>query len=120
MQSNFGDGWTNTFDAHLGASGPGPAPNVVSVYDIDGARYDYTYSSTTQAGGEIYSPPTGMQGTTLNYDGSCAFYWTKKTGTQYVLWAPFATGCNTASDAGMFGRIIYIFGRNANNYVHFV
>jgi len=120
VQSNFGDGWTNTFDAHLGTSGTGPTPNVVSLYDIDGARYDYTLSSTTSGGGAIYAPPAGMQGTTLNYDGSCAFYWTKKTGTQYVFWAPFATTCNTTSDVGSFGRIIYIFGRNANNYLHFV
>jgi RHS repeat-associated protein len=122
VQSNFGDGWTNTFDAHLGASGgtTSGVANIVSVYDIDGARYDYTFSSTTTGGGAIYSPPAGMQGTTLNYDGSCSVYWTKKTGTQYVFYAPFATGCNTTSDTGSFGRIIYIFGRNSNNYLHFV
>jgi YD repeat-containing protein len=61
-----------------------------------------------------------MQGTALGFDGSCGFYWTKKNGTQYAFYAPFATGCNTTSDTGSFGRIIYIFGRNANNYVHFV
>ncbi len=122
VQSNFGDGWTNTFDAHLGASGgtTSGVANVVSVYDIDGARYDYTLLSVGSGGSASYTPPAGMQGTSLNFDGSCGFYWTKKTGTQYAFYAPFATGCNTTSDTGSFGRIIYIFGRNANNYVHFV
>jgi hypothetical protein len=122
VQSNFGDGWTNTFDAHLGASGgtTSGVANIVSVYDIDGARYDYTLTSVGSGGSASYAPPPGMQGTSLKFDGSCGFYWTKKTGTQYAFYAPFATGCNTTSDTGSFGRIIYIFGRNANNYIHFV
>lgn len=33
----YGNGWTNTFDAHLSASGPGQ----ITVWDIDGAHYDY-------------------------------------------------------------------------------
>jgi YD repeat-containing protein len=120
VQSNFGDGWTNSFDAHLGTDGGGTTPNVVSVYDISGARYDYTLSTTLSGGAAIYAPPTGMQGTTLDYDGSCSFYWTLKSGVQYIFWAPFPTGCNPTSDAGYFGRINYIYGRNSGNYLHFV
>ncbi len=37
--SNYGNDWTNTFDAHLGYNA---TTNVMSVYDIDGARYDFT------------------------------------------------------------------------------
>jgi len=48
---DYGDGWTNTFDAHV-VQEPG---NYVSVYDETGARWDYinpngtngTYTSVT-------------------------------------------------------------------------
>jgi YD repeat-containing protein len=120
VQSSFGDGWTSTFDAHLGASGgtTNGVANVVSVYDIDGARYDYTLSDVGSGGNASYTPPAGMQGTTLNFDGSCGMYWTKKTGTQYAFYAPWVTACNKTTDTGSFGRLIDIFGRNSNNWIH--
>lgn len=120
VQSNFGDGWTNTYDAHLAASGgfTGAVANVVSVYDPTGARYDYTLNSVGTGGSATYTPPVGMQGTTLTFDGSCGMYWTLKNGIQFAFYAPFVTSCNSASDVGSMGRLVDIFGRNSNNYVH--
>lgn len=122
VQSNFGDGWTNSFDAHVGASGgmTSGVANVVSVYDVDGARYDYNLIAVGSGGNASWAPPSGMQGTTLTFDGSCAMYWTLKSGVQYDFWAPWATGCNKATDAGSFGRLIHIFGRDPNNSIHLV
>ena len=44
-QSVFGNGWTSTFDAHIkftaGLNASCPTAQGISVYDIDGARYDY-------------------------------------------------------------------------------
>ena len=37
----YGNGWTNTFDAHLSGSRTG----TMSVWDVDGARYDYTVAA---------------------------------------------------------------------------
>ncbi len=74
VTSAYGNGWTNTFDAHLATHTGG-----MSVYDIDGARYDYTCS------GNACSPPAG-QHATLTSDGGCGWYWTKKTGTVYYFY----------------------------------
>jgi hypothetical protein len=49
--SNYGDGWTNSFDAHVAYNS---STNVMSVYDIDGSRYDYT------ANNGQWVPPSGM------------------------------------------------------------
>ncbi|HTU69158.1 MAG TPA: DUF6531 domain-containing protein [Candidatus Baltobacteraceae bacterium] len=106
--SLFGNGWTNTFDAHLAYNA---TTNTMSVYDIDGARYDFT------AQNGVWTPPPGMQGTTLLYDGGCGYQWTKKTGTIYYFWAP--TTNPTCSGAGYLGHLFEIIGRNHNNYIEF-
>ncbi len=109
--SLFGNGWTNTFDAHLAYNA---AQNVMSVYDIDGARYDYTANGS---GG--WTPPPGMQGTSLASDGGCGYYWTKKTGTIYYFWRPTMGDCITASTWGYAGRLSEIIARNHNNHIAF-
>ncbi len=111
--SVFGNGWTNTFDAHIASYN---SDQTLSVYDIDGARYDYTSNGS---GG--WTPPAGMQGTSLTWDGGCGYYWTKKTGTVYYFWAPNYSGCAGAgtADDGYNGRLYMIFARNHNNWIRF-
>ncbi len=88
--SVYGNGWTNTFDAHMSYNS---TANVMSVYDIDGARYDFTANGS---GG--WTPPPGIQATTLIYDGGCGYQWTKKTGTIYYFWAPTTNPAATGPD----------------------
>ena len=111
----FGDGWTNNFDVHLAYNS---ALNIISVYDGDGARYDYAANPsqcTTQTGYQCWTPPAGMQGTILASDGGNGYYWIKKNGTVYYLWSPVLSG----SMAGYAGRTYQIFGRNQNNSITF-
>ncbi|MGD0967783.1 MAG: DUF6531 domain-containing protein [Candidatus Aquilonibacter sp.] len=109
LPSAFGNGWTNTFDAHLAYNG-----TVISVYDIDGARYDYT------SNGSGWTPPAGMQGVTLQWDGGCGYLWTKKTGAVYYFAEPVALSqCSATPPAAEMGRLQYIQGRNASNQVTF-
>lgn len=109
--SVFGNGWTNTFDAHIAYNA---ALNIYSIYDVDGARYDYTSNGS---GG--WNPPPGMQGTTLIWDGCDGYQWTKKTGVIYYFWQP-QLGCGSnASNAGYQGRLYEIFGRNHQNSIMF-
>lgn len=116
-QDVFGNGWTSTFDEHIAY---GSTHNVISVYDLDGARYDYTSNGS---GG--WTAPPGMAGTTLTlattaqYSGNTCYYqWTKKNGTAYIFARPdyAAQGCG---GAGYNGRIAEIFARNSNNWVRF-
>ena len=109
--SLFGNGWTNTFDAHMGYNA---STNTLSVYDIDGARYDYT----SQNG--VWTPQPGEQGTALAGDGGCGIYWTKKTGTIYYFWSP-TTVCpgGAPNYVGYMGRLFMIYGRNHNNSITF-
>ncbi|MEO6912736.1 MAG: DUF6531 domain-containing protein, partial [Candidatus Baltobacteraceae bacterium] len=101
----YGNGWTNTFDAHLALNNTGG----ISVYDIDGARYDWAPSGTG-----CQTPPVGEYGT-LCYDGGSGYQWTKKNGTVYWFYIP----TEPASVAGYSGRLYRIEGRNRNNYIQF-
>uniref|UniRef100_E6PE12 DUF6531 domain-containing protein n=1 Tax=mine drainage metagenome TaxID=410659 RepID=E6PE12_9ZZZZ len=105
--SLFGNGWTNTFDAHMSANA---AQTVLTVWDIDGTRYDYTPNGS---GG--WNPPPGLHAK-LTWDGGCGYYWTKKSGTRYHFWAPFAA-CGTPS--AYWGRVCQIEARNYNNALTF-
>ena len=67
----YGNGWTNTFDAHMVRT----SPTALSVYDIDGARYDYVSS------GGLWTSVTPGQHATMAFDGGCGYMWTKKSGT---------------------------------------
>jgi YD repeat-containing protein len=106
--SNYGAGWTNTFDAHIALNSGNQYGQGISVYDIDGARYDYLSD-----GQGHWLPPAG-QYATLTYDGGNGYFWTKKTGTAYYFWYPFG-----ASLAGLSGRLSAIYGRNNNASLSF-
>uniref|UniRef100_E6Q304 DUF6531 domain-containing protein n=1 Tax=mine drainage metagenome TaxID=410659 RepID=E6Q304_9ZZZZ len=105
--SLFGNGWTNTFDAHMSANA---AQTVLTVWDIDGTRYDY---SSNGSGG--WNPPPGVH-SKLTWDGGCGYFWTKKSGTRYHFWAPFAA-CGTPS--AYWGRVCQIEARNYSNALNF-
>ncbi len=75
--SMYGNGWTNTFDAHLARTADGA---VSSVFDIDGARYDYSHVPNAYT----WTPPPG-QHATLTYDGTCGLLWTKKVRDDVLL-----------------------------------
>ncbi len=109
----YGNGWTNTFDAHVIRTSPGH----FSVYDVDGARYDFGPSGTS---GVVVGPPG--QPTTLTWDGACGLLWQKKSGTLYYFYNVSADQpCPTVSGTvgGYAGRIHQIIGRNRNTYITF-
>lgn len=109
----YGNGWTNTFDTHLAVNTSGG----VSVFDIDGARYDYTPNGTG-----CLTAPTGVYNT-LCWDGGCGYFLTKKSGTVYHYWAPdfAAIGLNCGgwgpTTAAYQGRLYMIIARNWNNWI---
>lgn len=114
----YGDGWTSSFDAHLAYHGS----NTISVYDIDGTRFDYTAD-----GSGHWTPPTG-QYASLKWDGACGYQWFKTNGTVYYFYSPDlneATNCSITSptaypsNAGYGGRLYQIWARNYNNKITF-
>jgi YD repeat-containing protein len=113
--SMYGNGWTSTFDAHLSGSSTG----TISVWDIDGARYDYTLA----ADGVTRIPPPGQYATLVS-DGGCGFLWTKKSGTSYYFWTPDGLGsCTSAwypAYGAYAGRLYQIIGRNRNTFITFL
>lgn len=111
VPNNYGDGWTNTFDAHIAQNAlndPHCGKTGISVYDIDGARYDYAIQYNSQTQSCSYVAPTG-QFAILSFDTTSGlYYWTKKTGTVYMFHNP------TDSNIGVAGRLSKIWGRNNN------
>ena len=113
----YGNGWTNTFDAHLVRT---PDGSLWSVFDIDGARYDFAPAP----GVGVYSAVPGNH-TTLTYDQHCGLMWTKKSGTTYYFYRPNpAVECpafpsNGGSTGGFAGRLYQIIGRNRKTYLTF-
>lgn len=109
----YGNGWTNTFDAHVARNADG---TIWSVYDIDGARYDYAHVP----GSSTWTAPPG-QHATLAYDSGCGVYWTKKSGSIYHFYVPNpAASCpSLASLGGYAGRLYQIIARNSNAYLTF-
>lgn len=110
--SLYGNGWTSTWDAHL----TGDGTHTLSVWDIDGARYDYTIASD----GITWNAPAG-QHATLTSDGACGVLWTKKSGTSYYFYStvPVATCPSWSQNAGYAGRVYQIVGRNRNTTLSF-
>jgi YD repeat-containing protein len=111
--SMFGNGWTNTFDAHLSGD---TNSGTVTVFDADGARYDYTGSDA--AG---WSPPPGQHATLVS-DGACSYLWTKKDGTTFYFFGTVETSRCVGQYAlygGFAGRLHQIIGRNRNTYLSF-
>jgi hypothetical protein len=111
VPSVYGNGWTNTLDAHMGYNA---TTNVISVFDVDGARYDYTWNSAT----ETWSPPAGVWATlTADSTYQCVWDWTQRSGITYLFWSPQSCSAIPASDAAYTGRLYEIQGRNKNNYI---
>ena len=103
-----GNGWTTTWDAHLS----GDPAHGITVWDIDGGRYDYTLAGD----GVTWLAPPG-QHATLTSDGGCGVLWAKKSGTTYYFYALNGTATCTNSVAlygGYGGRLNSIIGRNRN------
>ncbi len=100
----YGNGWTNTFDAHLALNTAGG----ISVFDIDGARYDYTPNGTG-----CFTPPPGMYYTLCGDGSGGGYFWGKKNGTIYYFYNP----SDGASIAGYAGRLYRIYARNQYNYI---
>ncbi|MDB5070347.1 MAG: repeat-associated core domain protein [Candidatus Eremiobacteraeota bacterium] len=111
----YGNGWTNTFDAHLVRT---PDSSQLSVFDIDGTRYDFV------PGGGWYSPVPGND-TTLTSDNACGVLWTKKSGTTYYFYRPNPNApcpgfpSNGGLTGGFAGRLYQIIGRNRNTSITF-
>jgi YD repeat-containing protein len=112
----YGNGWTNTFDAHV-VRQPG---NLYTVYDIDGARYDYT-ANPPGDGSAGYTSLTPGQHAVFAWDGQCGLTWTKKSGTTYYFYRDNPTvGCPALPNIGGYaGRLYQIIGRNRNTYLTF-
>jgi YD repeat-containing protein len=108
--SNYGASWTNNFDAHLAYNSGNQNGQGISVFDVDGARYDYTPD-----GQGNWTPPAG-QFATLTWDQGNGYYWSQKSGVIYHFWAPWFAG---TSWAGMNGRLYTILGRNNNTSLSF-
>ena len=113
----FGNGWTNTFDAHIVRT----SRDHMSVYDTDGARYDFVarVPGNRSAG---YVATTPGDHTIYAWDGACGFLWTKKSGTTYYFYDvnPNQATCPTLLTIGGYtGRIHQIIGRNRNAYLTF-
>ncbi len=115
VPSLYGNGWTNTFDAHVSGSQTG----TISVWDIDGARYDYSYIDGTS-----WAPPPGQHAALVS-DGGCGLLWFKKSGTAYYFWVPGqavsgqCAGPWYSSYGAYTGRLAAIYGRNYNSYIVF-
>jgi hypothetical protein len=110
--SLYGDKWTNTFDVHIAYNDftPVNGQKGVSLYNTDGARYDYA----PVGDGHSFLAPAG-QFSALYYDGT-GYSLTKKSGVVFYFWDLN----QVASQAALAGQIETIFGRNHNNYLGFV
>jgi YD repeat-containing protein len=119
LVSLYGNGWTNTFDAHFVATAPGQR----TIYDVDGARYDYAVPPgvTSFPSGTALTSVTPGQHATLVSDGVCGWLWTKKSGTTYYFYATNpANSCPSLGTLGGYaGRLYQIIGRNRNTYITF-
>jgi hypothetical protein len=105
----YGNGWTSTFDAHMTGS---LASGTMTVWDIDGARYDYMLA----ADGVSWIPPPGQHATLVSDGGNNTgngMLWTKKSGTTYYFYRPdlMTFGAPWASYSG---RLYELIGRNRN------
>jgi YD repeat-containing protein len=121
-----GNGWTSTFDAHIifQQSEIGIQGNpTITVYDIDGTRYDYTYDTASQG----WDPPAG-QHAILEPDPQdatgCSYWWLKKSGVAYWFHTPTGESTNGSGACGTpaarIGKLYEISGRNANNNIQLV
>lgn len=116
--SLYGDNWTSTFDVRIAynsmqVSGSCGVQQGISVFDIDGARYDY---SPNGGNCQSWTAPAGQFGQ-LFVDPNNPNYidWLRKTGAKYVFYSPN----QPLSAAGVAGAIYQIVGRNNNDSLTF-
>src|ERR1700733_3982011 len=117
-QSLYGNGWTNTFDAHFVSM----SSTLRAVYDIDGARYDYPVpAGWVPSAGAVLTSSTPGQHAMLVFDGACGWMWTKKSGTTYYFYGANPTlSCPWLGTVGGYaGHLYQIIGRNRNTYLTF-
>jgi RHS repeat-associated protein len=108
----YGERWTNNFDAHI-VYRPG-VQNVITVYDMDGSRCDYTADGNGNwipCAGEhaILEPGNSTQ---------CLYYWIKPSGTYYVFHSASDTtinGNSCGTPSANVGHVSQIVARNHNN-----
>ncbi len=111
--SMVGNGWSSTWDAHIS----GDPTSVITVWDGDGARYDYSLASDHAT----WLPPPGQHNRLVS-DGHCGMLWVSKNGITYYFYAlqASATCSGSVSQSGGYaGRLYQIFGRNTNTWVKF-
>jgi hypothetical protein len=111
--SNYGAGWTNTFDAHLAQNTGNQYGTGLSVFDGNGTRYDYMPD-----GQGNWIPPAGQFGT-LSWDGVYGYYWTQKSGIAYHFYEPTTSDPSLQQYLAYTGRLFQIIGRNSNTYLQF-
>jgi YD repeat-containing protein len=102
----FGNGWTNNYDAHIILRSSG----VMSVYDGNGTRCDYTPNNGN------WEPCAGVH-STLEPDPNspCAYWLVQTNGVAYYFVSPVVPCSNL--QPGTTGHLYEILGRNINNYV---
>jgi RHS repeat-associated protein len=120
VASSFGNGWTNSFDAHLATNSGANGTYGITVYDTDGARYDYTPTDST---GNAFTPPPGQHAMLVPDSTHCTYYWIKKSGTQYHFRTPATAAGQTcavaARNRATAGRLLHIYGRNSLSQLDF-
>ncbi|HWT06618.1 MAG TPA: DUF6531 domain-containing protein, partial [Xanthomonadales bacterium] len=113
LPSSFGNGWTNTLDAHLAVNSGQSGWFGISVFDADGARYDYLPADGT---GANFIPPPGQHATLTTDTGHCNYYWTKPGGLSYQFKTPVTDRTKPCAVTARFlataGRLITVYGRN--------
>jgi len=99
--SNYGNGWTNTYDAHIARDSSGG----ISVYDATGARHDFLGNDT-----EGYQSPVGDPTRLVYISASNSYDWAQRDGSYLAFYSPQLP----SSTAGLDGRLGQIYGRNQN------
>lgn len=116
--SNYGNGWTNTLDAHIAVNPGSNGLFGISVYDEYGTRYDYQPTDSTET---TFTPPPGQHSTLVSDSEHCNYYWMDTHGTTYQFHTPVTTAGDpcalTARFRGEGGRLVGIVDRNEHSQI---
>jgi YD repeat-containing protein len=114
-QDNYGNGWTNTYDAHLAFNTGNKYGRGITVYDSTGTPYEYMPD-----GSGHWIAPAGVY-TQLTHISNCTYAWTDKTGESYIFYTPEVTEASCAPYMGSMpaynGKLAALYGRNQNTYL---
>ena len=114
----YGNGWTNTFDAHLVRT---PDGAHWSVFDIDGTRYDFTSVARNRIV-QPSTPGTIRRWRTTTRAACCG---RRRAARRTTFTVPIRTPrvpvfrSNGGLAGGFAGRLYQIIGRNRNTYITF-